>query len=89
MQESYCEELAPHTGRQSYVTVREGSGEALTEVGMGRVFSRKTVLQGADIVAETEGNIKHSTMAGYAHLLFSWYMFSSITINFFNNFLFF
>jgi hypothetical protein len=69
MQESYCEELAPHTGLESCVAVREGWGEALAEVRMGRVLSRETSLQGANVVAETEGNILHTVMARYAGTL--------------------
>ena len=69
MKESYCEELAPHTGLESCVAVRKGCSEALTEVRMGRVLSRETSLQGADVVAETEGNILRTVMARYAGAL--------------------
>ncbi len=51
MKESYAEGLATHSGPESCVTVREGSGEALTGVRAGRVFSRgRTFLRGADAV---------------------------------------
>lgn len=69
MQESYCEELATHTDLESCVAVRKGWGEALTEVRMGRVLSRETVFQDADVVAETEGNILHTVMARCAGAL--------------------
>jgi len=36
---------------------------------MGRVLSRETPLQGADVVAETEGNILHAVMARNAGAL--------------------
>jgi hypothetical protein len=69
MKESYCEELAPHAGLESCVAVRKGCSEALTEVRMGRVLSRETSLQGADVVAETEGNIHRTVMARYVGTL--------------------
>jgi hypothetical protein len=69
MKESYCEELATRTGLESCVGAREGFNEALTEVHMGQVLSRETVLQGADVVAETEGNIYHTGMARYDRIL--------------------
>ena len=69
MKESYCEELSPHTGPESCVAVRKGCGEALTEVRMGRVLSGETSLQGAYVVAETEGNILRIDMARYAGTL--------------------
>ena len=51
MKESYVEGLATHSGPESCVTVREGSGEALTGVRAGRVFSRESCfLRGADAV---------------------------------------
>jgi hypothetical protein len=51
MKESYAEGLAIHSGPESCVTAREGSGEALTGVRAGRVFSReRTLLRGADAV---------------------------------------
>jgi hypothetical protein len=37
MKESYVEGLATHSGPESCVAVREGSGEALTGVRAGRV----------------------------------------------------
>ena len=36
---------------------------------MGRVLSRETPLQGADVVAETEGNILRTDMARYVGAL--------------------
>jgi len=50
MKESYVEGLATHSGPESCVAVREDSGEALTGVRAGRVFSRESVLRGADAV---------------------------------------
>ena len=51
MKESYVEGLATHSGPESCVAVREGSGEALTGVRAGRVFSRESEpLRGADAV---------------------------------------
>ena len=51
MKESYVEGLATHSGPESCVTVREGSGEALTGVRAGRVLSRESsCLRGADAV---------------------------------------
>ncbi len=50
MKESYAEGLATHSGPESCVTVREGSGEALTGVRAGRVFSRESFFWGADAV---------------------------------------
>ena len=51
MKESYAEGLATHSGPESCVTVREGSGEALTGVRAGRVLSRESdFLRGADAV---------------------------------------
>jgi hypothetical protein len=40
MKESYVEGLASHDGPESCVCVREGAGEALTGVRVGRVLSR-------------------------------------------------
>lgn len=39
MKESYSEELATHAGPESCVSAREGRGEALTGVRIGRVSS--------------------------------------------------
>ena len=51
MKESYVEGLATHSGPESCVAAREGSGEALTGVRAGRVFSRESAfLRGADAV---------------------------------------
>ena len=41
MKESYVEGLASHGGPESCVCTREGAGEALTWVRMGRVLSRE------------------------------------------------
>ncbi len=51
MKESYVEGLATHSGPESCVVVRKGTGEALTGVRAGRVLSReRTFLRGADAV---------------------------------------
>ncbi len=51
MKESHVEGLATHSDPESCVAVREGSGEALTGVRAGRVFSReRNFLRGADAV---------------------------------------
>ncbi len=51
MKESYVEGLATHSGPESCVAVREGSGEALTGVRAGRVLSHESEsLRGADAV---------------------------------------
>ncbi len=50
MKESHVEGLATHSDPESCVAVREGSGEALTGVRAGRVFSRESFLRGADAV---------------------------------------
>ena len=53
MKESYAEGLATHSGPESCVAVREGSGEALTGVRAGRVLScERDSLRGADAVEE-------------------------------------
>ena len=53
MKESYVEGLATHSDPESCVTVREGSGEALTGARAGRVLSReRNCLRGADAVGE-------------------------------------
>jgi RNA-directed DNA polymerase len=58
MKESYVEGLAAHSGPESCVDVREGTGEALTGVRAGRVLSRESDsclradLRGADAVEE-------------------------------------
>ena len=59
MKESYVEGLATHSDPESCVTVREGSGEALTGARAGRVLSReRNCLRGADAVGE--GGRPHS-----------------------------
>ena len=45
MKESYDEGIASHVGPESCAGVREGSGEALTGVRVGRVSSREMVLE--------------------------------------------
>jgi RNA-directed DNA polymerase len=53
MKESYGEGLATHTGPESCVAARKGSGEALTGERAGQVFSReRTPLRDADAVEE-------------------------------------
>jgi hypothetical protein len=54
MQESYGEGAATHTGPESCGGVREGTGEALTGGGTGRVWSREIhePHRGADAVEE-------------------------------------
>lgn len=42
MEEPYGEGLSSHTGPESCEVVREGSGEALTGVRAGRLWSRET-----------------------------------------------
>ena len=46
MQESYSEELATHDGPESCASAREGRGEALTGVRIGRVSSLEIGEQG-------------------------------------------
>lgn len=50
MKKSYVEDLANHSGPESCVAVRKGSGEALTGVRAGGVLSREITLSGADPV---------------------------------------
>ena len=50
MKESYGEGLAAHTGPESWVTVREGRGEALTGARAVRVFSRERPLRSVGAV---------------------------------------
>lgn len=50
MKKSYVEDLANHSGPESCVAAREGSGEALTGVRAGRVLSREIGHSGADPV---------------------------------------
>src|SRR5580658_3110520 len=51
MKESHVERLATHNGPESCAVFRKGSGEALTGVGAGRVFSReRAILRDADAV---------------------------------------
>jgi hypothetical protein len=53
MKESYVEGLATHDGPESCVVAREGAGEALTGVRVGRVLSRESkLLRGADAAEE-------------------------------------
>ena len=54
MKESYVEGLATHSGPESCVVAREGTGEALTGVRAGRVLSRERYepFRGADLVKE-------------------------------------
>ena len=51
MKESHVERLATHNGPESCAVFRKESGEALTGVGAGRVFSReRVILRDADAV---------------------------------------
>ena len=51
MKESYVEGLTTHSGPESCVVAREGTGEALTGVRAGRVLSRESnSLRDADVV---------------------------------------
>ena len=53
MEVSYGEGIASHTGPESCVAVREGSGEALTGVGAGRAKEpRKGLIRDADALPE-------------------------------------
>ena len=53
MKESHVEGLATHDGPESCATSRKGSGEALTGVRAGQVFSRESsLLRDADAVGE-------------------------------------
>jgi RNA-directed DNA polymerase len=57
MEESYTEGLATHGGPESCVGVREGVGEALTGVRVGRAIEpRNQRDRGADVVQGTEGH---------------------------------
>ena len=54
MKESYAEGIATHSGPESCGASRKGSGEALTGVRAGRVFSReRKLLRDADAVGES------------------------------------
>ena len=54
MKESHVKGLATHDGPESWGASRKGSGEALTGVRAGRVFSReRTLLRDADAVGES------------------------------------
>jgi hypothetical protein len=58
MEELYAEGLAPRGGPESCVSVREGVGEALTGVRVGRAIEpRNPGDRGADAVHTAEGNI--------------------------------
>ena len=50
MRESYGEGPATHTGPESCAEAREGGREVLTGERAGRVFSRESLLRGADAV---------------------------------------
>jgi len=63
MRELYIERVAPHGGPESCIAVREGGGEALTGVRAGRAIEpRNRVVQGADVVGNTEGCIVDGVM---------------------------
>jgi hypothetical protein len=58
MGELYIEGVAIHDGPESCVVVREGGGEALTGVRVGRAIEpRNQEDRGADVVVTAEGNI--------------------------------
>src|SRR2546425_511465 len=58
MRALYIEGVANHDGPESCVGVREGSGEALTGVRVGRAIEpRNHYIRGADAVLKAEGNI--------------------------------
>jgi NADPH-dependent curcumin reductase CurA len=57
MEEPYIEGVAIHDGPESCVGVREGGGEALTGVHVGRAIEpRNHYLRGADAVVGAEGH---------------------------------
>ena len=55
MRDPYGEGVATHTGPESCVAARKGSGEALTGGGAGWVFSREIhePLRGADVLEDS------------------------------------
>ena|SRR5208283_4205865 len=53
MKESYGEGLATHTGPKSCGAVHKGGVEALIGARTGWVFSRESLLRGADAVGES------------------------------------
>jgi len=60
---SYVEGLANHDGPESCASSREGAGEALTGVHMGRVLScENRQSQGADAVVGYNGYICHRSL---------------------------
>ena len=63
MEELYVEGSAPHGGPESCAGVREGVGEALTGVRVGRAIEpRNPGNRGADAVHTAEGNIAGGAM---------------------------
>ena len=57
MREFHSEELATHAGLESSVVIREGGGEALTGVRIGRVLARDIrLVEETDVLPRTEGN---------------------------------
>ena len=64
MKVPYGEGVAIHTGPESCGVVRKGRAEALTGGCIGQVFSpERLVLQDADGVNKSEGNIVHGVIA--------------------------
>ena len=65
MEVSYGEGLATRTGPESCAGSREGPGEALTGVPVGRVSSRENDchFRGADALGTAEGNTSGVVMA--------------------------
>jgi len=64
MRALYIEGVANHDGPESCVTVREGGGEALTGVRVGRAIEpRNHYIRGADAVLKAEGNISGGAIA--------------------------
>jgi hypothetical protein len=64
MEESYVEGVANHDGPESCVGAREGDGEALTGVRMGRVLGREIRQFGVPtLLSEAEGNTTGAAIA--------------------------
>jgi len=64
MRALYIEGVANHDGPESCVDVREGGGEALTGVRVGRAIEpRNHYIRGAHAVLKVEGNTAASAIA--------------------------